>query len=124
MHRLFACFMTVVFALLIACNIFGQESKPVTIDVAPRAFICSSWTRLQVRVLMRIDPNKDNRFLHFAYSSDVGESGSSLIELSGEEAPLSYSRYVWINCQYYLFTACVLRTGGKRFCARQELKPP
>lgn len=124
MSRIVACLLIVVFFFLVAMNILGAQSKPISLDVVPRTFFCNSWERLQARILVRIEPNEENRYLQVAYSSDVGESGSSLSELDGEKAPLSYTRYVWVNCNDYLFTACVMRTQGKTFCSKQEVHPP
>lgn len=123
-HRLVACFLVVFGVILVGCNIYGDQNKPITLSIMPTLLSCSQYQRVMVRVLIRVEPHQDNRYLHFAYTSDVGESGSSLIELNGMESPLSYTKYVQVNCAYYLFTACVLRTQGKRFCDKQEARPP
>lgn len=122
--KLVSCFLIMVFFLLVGCNVFGQKPSPIALNVMPITLMCNNYQRVIVRVLIHIDPHKDNRYLHFAYASDVGESGSSLYELNGEKAPLSYTRYIQVNCQYYLFTACVLRTQGKKFCSKMEVHPP
>lgn len=124
LQRLVSCFFLLMFFLLVGLNVWGQKQEPVTIDVVPRVFACTEWEKFQVRVLIRVEPNDANRYLQFAYSSPTGISGSSLQELDGQKAALAYTRYVNVDCHYYLFSACVLRTQGKKFCAKQEVQPP
>lgn len=121
--RLVSCILVAFFICLVGCNVFGQ-AKPITLDLLPNILFCTPQERVALRVLIRIDPNKDNRYLHLTWTAPKGESGSSLIQMEAETAPLSYVRIVTLNCDFYLIRACLLRTQGKRLCASRELYPP
>lgn len=112
--------------LLIACfslfvkNVLGKEN-PVTLDLLPQIFVCSPNEKPQIRIRATVAKNADNREVKMSWQSADGESGSSAIQMEGENSPSVFTIFRNVTCGNYDISVCVHRTTTK-FCTAKHLE--
>jgi len=111
-------------ALILGVNVvqsFSQKAPPpVTLNVMPKFMACIPSARPTIRMIVRIARHKANRHMSLSWTSPTGQSGLTLTQLDGLEAPEAFTIFRDINCADYVVQACLYRTTVK-FCAPIEV---
>ena len=96
-------------------SLFGAE-PPVTLVLSPQANLCLQGN--YVKVTWRIPKNLDNRWYSVAWAANFGISGSTFKEMN-DASPITYERMVELECDDYVFEACVYRRDRSKKCVQK-----
>ena len=131
MRKIATIFVVTLIVLCITRSVSAQDQKAVTITADPiNRVVSSPRERVNIRVIIRIEPNRNNRNLIFEYDSEDGEYGRKDIQLDGENSPrifnISDARYFGregflLSAGHYKLRATVERSTGKNEVASVEV---
>ena len=143
LSRVIFVLLMVSLSLILAKNVFGQKPEaslgkhpippvvgmngkkapPVVLDIYPRKSFAPLGKQSTLRIRLTVDRLDKNRAATLAWGSDLGNEGSTFIQLDGDQSPAVYTKFWEFPAGYYNFQACVYRNvKPEKVCVEREVE--
>lgn len=103
-------------------KVVGMTKKvdPVVLDISPRKSFVILNNNATLRIRLTVDRYDKNRAATLSWGSDIGNEGSTFIQLD-DKSPAIYEKFWDFPVGYYNFQACVYRTAKPtKICVEKE----
>jgi hypothetical protein len=121
-YRFWLFLLLLAVLLVVFTNIARTADLPIALDVYPKFLTCIPSDRPTMRMRITMERHPDNRAYSLSWSGLNGHSGTSIVQMDGEDSERVVTRFQEITCTSYTIEACVYRTNKKKFCDHKELE--